>query len=446
MLVLTYKTRLKIPDEDTKKYLHDRFNFYAKIEHQLFNQLIKSSSPGIGSGIGHSDKLREIVSRKYKISGRKANSMVRKVKGRINALKELKAYELENLNIRRDSIVEAIADITVKLKALKSAAAKNELNEEELATLRYLKSKKHRLSQKLNKVSQRIENFDKHCKSLCFGTKKLFKAQFYLRENGYETHGEWLREWRKARSNSWYFVGASAETQGNQNCQYDIKTGTLTVRKDTDRREYLVIRDVRFKYGAENIARALENNRPLTCLIKCRKHRYYLHISIGILKPEPVSSENGTIGLDYNVKFIQQCNVTPDGNVNRFIRHNLPPKDNRALSDVHLRTAIKKIVADAKATKRSVSIERLNFQKKKSKTGKEVSKNKSCKKMINSFDYSRYMEFVSAECYKSGTKLEMVNPYKTTITGKAKYSKIKGINGHQAASLVIGRKGLGLKD
>ena len=202
-MTLTYTTRLKIPDIAEKHYLNDRFKFYGQIEYRLFNQLIK--------GKIIDDKLREEVGHTYGISGRKANSLVRKVRGRINALRELKAFEYENIRTRCIGIQEAIAKTSDKLFNLKLRASLNTLTKEDLGKLRYLKGKKHRLSLMLNKLTQHIENFDKHSNSLCFGTKRLFKAQFYLDENGYATHNEWLRDWRKARTNSWYFVGAAAD-------------------------------------------------------------------------------------------------------------------------------------------------------------------------------------------------------------------------------------------
>ena len=412
--------------------------FYSKIEHRLFNQLIKGKLVV--------DKLREVIAREYQISGRKANSMVRRIKGRIYALAELKSYELSNLQMRQESIIEKIASIAEKLKILKEGAGYNELSEKELTQLRYLKGLKHRLSQKLNRLTQQIKNFDKNSSSLCFGTKRLFRAQFHLEENGYSNHADWLKAWRKARANNWYFVGAGAEKLGNQNCQYDISTGTLKIRKDTDKLEHLVLKEVNFQYGAEDIRRAIDNKQALTCTILRKKHRYYLHITVDTPAAKSIPATNGTIGLDYNVGFIQQCNVTSDGNIACLKRHDLPPKDKKALSEIKLRTVIKQIVADAKAALYSISIEKLNFRKKKSKINKSTSKNKVYNKMINSFDYARYMEFIGTECYKQGVELIKVKPYKTTITGKSKYSKIKGLNGHQAASYVIGRKGIGLTD
>jgi IS605 OrfB family transposase len=124
----------------------------------------------------------------------------------------------------------------------------------------------------------------------------------------------------------------------------------------------------------------------------------------------------------------------------------LPGKGKKALSKTELRTVVKSIVEDAVITQHTVSVENLDFRKKKSKTSKSVSKNKQYNKMINSFDYARYIDYLYSECYKNGVELIKVNPYKTTIIGKKKYGKVKGLNSHQAASYVIGRKGLGFSE
>ena len=45
---------------------------------------------------------------------------------------------------------------------------------------------------------------------ICFGSRKLFNAQYHLEENGYSSHEEWLEDWRKKRSGRFYCVGKSS--------------------------------------------------------------------------------------------------------------------------------------------------------------------------------------------------------------------------------------------
>lgn len=51
--------------------------------------------------------------------------------------------------------------------------------------------------------------------SICFGSKKLFKAQFNLAENNYVDHAAWLEEWRNARNSHFKFDGDALQASGN---------------------------------------------------------------------------------------------------------------------------------------------------------------------------------------------------------------------------------------
>ena len=42
---------------------------------------------------------------------------------------------------------------------------------------------------------------------ICFGSKKLFHKQFYLKENGYASLEEWKKDWKEARSAQFLVVG-----------------------------------------------------------------------------------------------------------------------------------------------------------------------------------------------------------------------------------------------
>jgi len=65
--------------------------------------------------------------------------------------------------------------------------------------------------------------------SLCFGSRKLFCAQFHLAENGFASHDDWLRAWREARSNAFFCLGSKDEKSGNQTCTL-LSSGTLRLR------------------------------------------------------------------------------------------------------------------------------------------------------------------------------------------------------------------------
>ena len=49
---------------------------------------------------------------------------------------------------------------------------------------------------------------------LCFGSKRLWRKQHYLEQNGYASHEEWLQDWQDARSNELFVLGSRDETGG----------------------------------------------------------------------------------------------------------------------------------------------------------------------------------------------------------------------------------------
>ena len=60
---------------------------------------------------------------------------------------------------------------------------------------------------------------------ICFGSRKLFHAQYALEANGYATREKWLADWRSARGDFFFVLGSRDESGGNQAC-------VATVRED----------------------------------------------------------------------------------------------------------------------------------------------------------------------------------------------------------------------
>ena len=66
---------------------------------------------------------------------------------------------------------------------------------------------------------------------LCFESKKLWRKQHYLEQNGYASHAEWLQDWQDARSNEFFVLGSRDETSGCQLCVASVADdGSLTLR------------------------------------------------------------------------------------------------------------------------------------------------------------------------------------------------------------------------
>lgn len=53
---------------------------------------------------------------------------------------------------------------------------------------------------------------------ICFGSRKLFNAQHHLRENGFDSHDDWLAMWQAQRNSQFLVLGSKDESDGCQGC------------------------------------------------------------------------------------------------------------------------------------------------------------------------------------------------------------------------------------
>lgn len=102
---------------------------------------------------------------------------------------------------------------------------------------------------------------------ICFGSRKLFRAQFALEANGYKDRDEWKADWLNSRSSQFFVLGSKDESAGNQSCQAKVEEDdTLTLRLRLPHAfakthgEFLVIPSVKFAYGQEAVVAALASS------------------------------------------------------------------------------------------------------------------------------------------------------------------------------------------
>ncbi len=69
------------------------------------------------------------------------------------------------------------------------------------------------MEQKKKNLLKEIQGKDLH---ICFGSKKLFYAQFHLKENNMTSHKIWLEHFRQARDNRSLYIGSKDEHYCNQ--------------------------------------------------------------------------------------------------------------------------------------------------------------------------------------------------------------------------------------
>ena len=451
----TVETRLNINQFDVRYFIQDmaKQNMVFRIVWKLIQTDKRSQS-----------KLNTYLQQTFQMDKRTANTIIQGAKGRLKALKELKQLEKANLTSKIITKRKQIEALTQKVEQLKVKVVANAVTEEELEIYRKDKRSLWCKKQKLNRMQQALAGYERlekaPCMKLCWGTKRLFKAQHYLVENGFNSHVSWLNTYRKKRDSQVNFIGSADEPCGNQNAQlsYDEAKGlfSLRIRKDLEymqnaKDKFMAIEGLDFNLHKNELIGAIrEKATPLTLRILRRENKWYLQVIFTWkidTKNRATTSQYGTLGLDFNDGFITLSETDYYGNLVGQHHYPLHYHGTGDKAKTEIQTVVASIVKLAQQERKSLVIENLDFGKTKARTDKGSSrKGKAYNKMIHALDYSRYKKCMENACHRHNVELILINPAYTSMIGVEKYSRRMKLSPHQAASYVIARKGQGYID
>ncbi|BDG61576.1 IS200/IS605 family accessory protein TnpB-related protein [Caldinitratiruptor microaerophilus] len=302
----------------------------------------------------------------------------------------------------------------------------------------------HQKKRRLGSLRDRLKALEaaKGPPSLCFGSRRLFRAQFHLEENGFANHEEWLQAWREARSDSFFCLGSKHETGGNQTCTL-LPGGTLRLRVPNalagEYGTHVLIRGVRFAYGQDVLGAALAAGQAISYRFVRNDGTWYLYATTERM-PAPVVTRRqaGGVGVDLNPGLVAVAEIDRSGNP-VGTRHIPVPIQGRRKEQVlaTLGEAVADVVAWAKAAGKPVVVERLDFRAKKARL-REVSDRHARK--LSHFAYASFHALLIARAEREGVEVITVNPAFTSVIGKfmARY----GLSPHAAAAVAIARRGL----
>ena len=409
-------------------------------------------------------KLNTYLQHTYMIDKRTASTLIKTAKGYLKAIKELKKLEMNQLSNKITMIQKQITKLGNSISNLKNKVIRNKDTTQELVKYRKLKQNIWQKKQRLNRMKQKLQQYQTLIKndyySICWGSKKLFKAQYNLKENGFKSHVGWLNTFRRKRDSQINFIGCHSEPCGNQNCQLtyhqESDTFSLKIRKDKEATEdkndkFVIISDLNFKYQKDKLIEVISERRtPFTFRILRRNRKWYVQVIFTWLQKNDemiYDTKYGTIGLYYNDGFISFSETDYYGNLIDLKHFPLRFHGTGNKANSEIQEVLSKIVKIAKDKKKPIVIEDLDFKNTKSKLTKSYgNKGKQYNKMIHAFDYSRYKERLSNACYRNQIGLIYVNAAYTSLIGISKYASRMKLNRHQAASYVIARKGQGYID
>ena len=438
--IFTYQTRLQLSSIETA-ILDDCAQYLSHIERRLFAEISAGKDPL---------QQKFLYIRKYGITARHFNALRVQLEGKMAAIEAFQTKQL--------------AKIALKIPELKKRIKKLEVKKYNPMVIH----QKKRLCFNLEKKLERLQH-DKATNKvgLCFGSKKLFKAQFNLQANGYQSHEEWSKEWKMARSNSFFLLGSKDEASGNQSCSAAIQEdGSFHLRIRlpdffcSRRGKYLILTGIQFKHGHSNILTALQSCKERKQLLKLkntsakefgipisyrfkRDHKgWRVFVSLPIPKKQKTTSSNaGVIGVDINANHLSVTETDRFGNpiATKKIALNTYGKTRHQTAAV-VGDACTQIIVLAKEKGKTIVLEKLDFSKKKLELKDRG--NPKYARMLSSLTYSQIINNIQSQGWKTGVEIAEVNPAYTSIIGRTKFAKRYGLTVHSAAALVIGRRHL----
>jgi IS605 OrfB family transposase len=325
-----------------------------------------------------------------------------------------------------------IADLEHRI----AAVAKKIGRERKPSTVHHLKRRKALLEHRLALARQERDP------RLCFGSRKLLNAQHHLGENGFVSHADWRDAWDAKRSSQFFVLGSKDESAGCQGCVLTHVEGDSFVARlrlnGSIRR--VVSFAVRFAYGAEHLAEALRLKQAISYrFLRDAKGWRIFATTKAVEAPMQSRLAAGCVGVDLNVGFVAVSQTDRFGNI--VDAFNVP----LVLADMSSRGAetaiaqcVKVIVAYAVRVGKPLSIERLDFAKKKAQLSYA---SPGRQRMLSSFAYRAFEKLLSARSHDAGVEVRHVNPAYSSKIGRQKYARRYGLSVHLAAAFVLARRG-----
>jgi IS605 OrfB family transposase len=438
--VFTYQTRPAL-DSGQVAVLDAYAELYGRAERSLF--------AAMQAGGKLNDLKRDFLPR-FGITSRQFNALRIGLDGKIDSIKQR----------RPDLIVEA----QTKIKKAAKVIAR-------LTTKTSRPDKLHQKKRRLGMLQARLCNMQGDQASgkvrLCFGSKKLFHAQFDLEANGYASHQEWRHDWLVDRSSQFFVLGSKDELAGCQGCQAAVAEDgslNLTLRLPdalSSQDKYLNLPGIRFAYGHAQIVAALNTSQRITNQTKAgvatikrtgtalsyrfvrdaKGWRVFVSVQAQAVEVNTRASM-GAIGMDINADHLAISETDRFGNLveaRRIDLHTYGKSSDQTKALIG--DAAVSIVEQARQAGKPVVIEKLNFQKKKAEL---ESVNRKQARMLSSFSCNKVASTIKAAAFRAGVEVIEVNPAYTSVIGAVNHAQTRGISVHQGAALAIARRGLGL--
>jgi hypothetical protein len=188
--VFTYQTRVPITTEQDQ-LLREYGRHFGQVERTLFADMQRGQD---------ASRLKSEYLDRFDITARRFNAVRIQLLGKMAAIKQLIPLPIE--------------DLKTKIKKAKKVLAR--LIKKCLPGSQKVHQKKRRLACLQSRLEQLQADQESGRVRICFGSRKLFHAQFHPQANGFHSHAEWQEAWTEARSRQFFVIGSKDETAGCQ--------------------------------------------------------------------------------------------------------------------------------------------------------------------------------------------------------------------------------------
>ncbi len=419
---------------------------YGRVQRKLFAEVAAGRS---------ATALKSPYLKRYGILARTFNGVRMSLEGKVVSVKEQQKLRLDSLGWR---IARAEGQIA-------NAAERGRWDQV------------HQKRRRLNGLQSRLTALEADIEAgrvrLCFGSKRLWRKQHHLEQNGYASHEEWVRDWREARRDEFFVLGSRDETGGCQLCVAAVADdGTLTLRLRMpdclapQHGKYLTIEGVRFAYGHEQVLAALDSNaeygryrrqhgeqaarattlgQAISYRFKRDEKGWRVFATTDLMDvPMVTDQRRGAVGVDLNADHLAVGETGASGNyVNAFSVPLVTHGKARHQAEAIIGDAVARVVAYAREMGKPIVIEQLDFRQKQAALEGESRK---YSRMLSSFSYGRIKAYFLSRGYRQGVEVRQVNPAFSSVIGRVKFMERYGLSVHQAAALVLARRLLGCSE
>jgi len=251
------------------------------------------------------------------------------------------------------------------------------------------------------------------------------------------------QEWKNKRDNQIYARGDITK-KGNPNIRLLNKKGDFYLRVTVGNKQF---KEYKLFVPAKFEKRLLflfgSGSSYNVRLLKKGMQYYRVVIDYEVENSQTVIDfSNGIIGIDINPDRVAVSDITSDGNlvksfsiVNNRMFFSSTNKRNYEIGCI-----VKQIINYTLENNKGIVFENLKFKKEFENQGRKFNRVKS------NFVWKKLLTLLERKCIENGIMYKKVNPAFTSVIGKFKYQKMYGLSIHEAASYVIGRRGLGFNE